>query len=122
VSIPILFPFYRKVSSDSGDDLKFYIDSQYQTGISGEVDWQKKSYSLSAGIHILLVARPSRPCVAGASRPRSAGQRPARLKGKMPSPRQDFVQLVAELWTGPSPDSARGWLAPQKPASASDYY
>ncbi len=45
--------FYWKVSSDSGDYLKFYIDGQYQTGISGEVDWQKKSYSLSAGSHTL---------------------------------------------------------------------
>ena len=45
--------FYWKVSSDSGDYLKFYIDGQYQAGITGEVDWQKKSYSLSAGSHTL---------------------------------------------------------------------
>jgi len=45
--------FYWKVSSESGDYLKFYIDSQYQTGITGEVDWQKKSYSLTAGSHTL---------------------------------------------------------------------
>ncbi len=45
--------FYWKVSSQSGDYLKFYIDGQYQTGISGEVDWQKKSYSLSAGSRTL---------------------------------------------------------------------
>jgi len=45
--------FYWKVSSGSGDYLKFYIDSQYQTQITGEVDWQKKSYPLSAGSHTL---------------------------------------------------------------------
>ena len=45
--------FYWKVSSDYGDYLKFYIDGQYQTGITGEVDWQKKSYNLSAGSRTL---------------------------------------------------------------------
>ncbi len=45
--------FYWKVSSGSGDYLKFYIDGQYQTGITGEVDWQKKSYSLTAGSRTL---------------------------------------------------------------------
>ena len=135
--------FYGKVSSQANYDyLQFYIDSTLKDQISGAVGWQQKPHPVSSGIHILLVARPSRPCVAGASRPPgrdgqahcSAGQRPARRKGNprvrggdvipakagMPSPRQDFVQLVAELWTGPSPDcllrhwtfSARGRLAP----------
>ncbi len=45
--------FYWKVSSESGDYLKFYIDGQYQTGISGSADWEKKSYSLSAGSRTL---------------------------------------------------------------------
>jgi len=40
--------FYWKVSSESGSDyLKFYINDQYQAGISGNVDWQKKSYTFS---------------------------------------------------------------------------
>ncbi len=45
--------FYWKVSSASGDYLKFYIDGQYQTQITGEVDWQKKSYPLTAGSRTL---------------------------------------------------------------------
>ena len=46
--------FYWKVSSEEYEDyLKFYIDDQYQDQISGEVDWQKKSYSLSAGSRTL---------------------------------------------------------------------
>ena len=45
--------FFWKVSSESGDDLKFYIDGQLQNSISGEKDWQKKSYSLSAGSRTL---------------------------------------------------------------------
>jgi len=46
--------FYWKVSSESGYDfLKFYIDGVNQTQISGSVDWQQKSYSLSSGTHNL---------------------------------------------------------------------
>ncbi|MCG7853971.1 MAG: hypothetical protein MIO92_15730, partial [Methanosarcinaceae archaeon] len=37
--------FHWKVSSESGSDyLKFYIDDSLQDSISGEVDWQQKSY------------------------------------------------------------------------------
>jgi hypothetical protein len=82
--------------------MEFYIRSTLKDQISGEVGWQQKSYAVTPGIHIFRVARPSRPCVAGASRPPgkdgqahcSTGQRPARLKGKMPSPRQEFAQSV----------------------------
>jgi len=34
------------LSCESGD-LRFYINDQYQAGISGNVDWQKKSYTFS---------------------------------------------------------------------------
>jgi len=45
--------FFWKVSSESSDYLRFYIDDQLQDYISGEVDWEKKSYSLSAGTRTL---------------------------------------------------------------------
>jgi len=46
--------FYWKVSSESGGDyLQFYIDSTLKDQISGEVDWQQKSYSVPAGTHTL---------------------------------------------------------------------
>ena len=47
--------FYWKVSSEAGyDGLVFYIDGVKQPGdISGEVDWQQKSFPLAAGSHIL---------------------------------------------------------------------
>ena len=47
--------FYWKVSSEEyGDFLKLYIDNNYQEQISGDVDWQKKSYTLSgSGQHTL---------------------------------------------------------------------
>ncbi|MFH1857241.1 MAG: FKBP-type peptidyl-prolyl cis-trans isomerase, partial [Candidatus Omnitrophota bacterium] len=46
--------FYWKVSSEEDYDyLKFYIDDVEQVKISGEVDWESRSYDLSAGEHIL---------------------------------------------------------------------
>jgi len=46
--------FHWKVSSESGSDyLKFYIDDSLEDSISGEVDWQQKSYTVSSGIHTL---------------------------------------------------------------------
>ena len=40
--------FYWKVSSElNGDYLEFYIDDVRQDRISGEVNWQKKSYNVS---------------------------------------------------------------------------
>jgi len=46
--------FYWKVSSESNYDyLRFYIDSTEQTKISGSVDWQQKSYSISSGSYTL---------------------------------------------------------------------
>ena len=47
--------FYWKVSSESGYDyLRFYIDDSEQSGkISGDTDWQQKSYVLSAGEKVL---------------------------------------------------------------------
>jgi uncharacterized repeat protein (TIGR03803 family) len=42
--------FYWKVSSEDGYDyLTFYINGNEQDAISGEVDWNQESYSVSAG-------------------------------------------------------------------------
>lgn len=42
--------FYRKVSSESGYDyLRFYIDNVEKNEWSGEVDWAKESYPVTAG-------------------------------------------------------------------------
>jgi hypothetical protein len=47
--------FWWKVSSEGGwDYLRFYIDNISQGAISGERDWQEKSYSLLAGDHNLM--------------------------------------------------------------------
>jgi len=46
--------FRWKVSSEINYDfLEFYIDGIRQDRISGEVDWQQKSYSISSGTHAL---------------------------------------------------------------------
>ncbi|MFH1856826.1 MAG: FKBP-type peptidyl-prolyl cis-trans isomerase, partial [Candidatus Omnitrophota bacterium] len=46
--------FYWKVSSEADYDcFKFYIDDVEQDKISGEVDWEYKTYDLSAGEHTL---------------------------------------------------------------------
>jgi len=46
--------FYWKVSSETNYDyLKFYIDGALQDQVSGSVDWQQKSYSVSSGTHTL---------------------------------------------------------------------
>ncbi|OHB74477.1 MAG: hypothetical protein A2Z25_22810 [Planctomycetes bacterium RBG_16_55_9] len=46
--------FYWKVSSQASHDyLQFYVDSTLKDQISGNVDWQQKSYAVSSGIHIL---------------------------------------------------------------------
>ncbi|OHB79807.1 MAG: hypothetical protein A2Z25_07690 [Planctomycetes bacterium RBG_16_55_9] len=47
--------FYWKVSCQTNYDyLEFYIDDTLQSGrITGNVDWQQKSYAVSSGIHIL---------------------------------------------------------------------
>ncbi|MCH7556097.1 MAG: hypothetical protein IIB56_01425 [Planctomycetes bacterium] len=46
--------FYWKVSSEDGYDyLEFYIDGSLQDRISGTVDWQQMTYTLSLGSHTL---------------------------------------------------------------------
>ena len=45
--------FNRKVSSDAGDLLGFYIDGVLQGSWSGELDWAAESYPLAAGLHTL---------------------------------------------------------------------
>jgi len=54
VSGPGTLTFYWKVSSESGyDSLEFYIGGEEQTSISGSVDWQQKTYSITSGTHAL---------------------------------------------------------------------
>ncbi len=52
---PAQIRFYWKVSSEEGYDfLRFYIDGNEQDGsISGEVDWQQKTYNIPLGTHTL---------------------------------------------------------------------
>ena len=46
--------FFRKVSSENGYDmLIFYIDNVEKGNWSGEVDWGKETYAVTAGIHTL---------------------------------------------------------------------
>lgn len=47
--------FWWKVSSESGcDELEFYLDDVLKHSISGEVDWQQKSYNVTgSGSHTL---------------------------------------------------------------------
>jgi len=54
VTGPGTLTFYWKVSSESNYDfLRFYIGDVEQTQISGSVDWQQKTYSLTSGTHTL---------------------------------------------------------------------
>ncbi|MDI6778973.1 MAG: S8 family serine peptidase [Bacteroidota bacterium] len=54
VTGPGTLTFYWKVSSEVNYDfLRFYIDGVQQTRISGTVDWQLKTYSITAGSHTL---------------------------------------------------------------------
>ena len=55
VSGPGTIKFYWKVSSELGfDHLNFYIDGSLQDRISGSVDWQQKTYTIStSGLHTL---------------------------------------------------------------------
>jgi hypothetical protein len=51
---PGTWSFYWKVSSEeNGDWLEFYIDDVIRDRISGTVDWQQESYSISSGSHTL---------------------------------------------------------------------
>jgi len=52
---PGTFSFWWKVSSEASYDyLTFYLDGVAQSGaISGTVDWQQKSYTVTAGSHTL---------------------------------------------------------------------
>jgi len=45
--------FYKKVSSQSSDYLRFYIDGTLQDSWSGTVAWSQESYSIGTGIHTL---------------------------------------------------------------------
>ena len=46
--------YWWKVSSEQDYDfLEFYLDGVLQASISGEVDWQKQTYSIPAGTHTI---------------------------------------------------------------------
>ncbi len=52
VTGPVTLTFYWKVSSEATYDfLRFYIDDAEETKISGNVDWQQKSYAIGSGSH-----------------------------------------------------------------------
>jgi len=54
VTGPGVLTFYWKVSSESGFDYLRFLDSGVRKySISGEVDWQKKSYNVPGGVHTL---------------------------------------------------------------------
>ncbi len=55
VTGPGLLSFWWKVSSETNSDfLTFYMDTNEQARISGEVDWQPQVYSVWPGVHTLL--------------------------------------------------------------------
>jgi len=52
VTGPGTLKFHWKVSSEAnGDYLEFYIDDVLQSRISGEVNWQQRTYNISSGSH-----------------------------------------------------------------------
>ena len=54
LTAPANLDFYWKVSSETNYDfLRFSIDGSEKDSISGETDWQEKTYTLSPGNHIL---------------------------------------------------------------------
>ncbi|MFZ2069999.1 MAG: hypothetical protein WAV32_00005, partial [Halobacteriota archaeon] len=54
VSGPGTLSFYWNVSSEKYfDRLEFYIDGMARDRISGNVDWQQKTYQISSGSHTL---------------------------------------------------------------------
>jgi autotransporter family porin len=54
VTGPGTLSFYWKVSSESGYDyLKFFVDGTQIYNITGNVDWQQKTYTLTSGTHTL---------------------------------------------------------------------
>ena len=48
-----ILTFYWKVSSETNDSLKFYVDSEEKASISGEVNWHQRSYVIGSGNHTL---------------------------------------------------------------------
>jgi len=55
VTGPTMVTFYWKVSSEAGYDfLEFYIDGSLEDQISGSVNWEQKTYTIStSGSHVL---------------------------------------------------------------------
>ena len=54
VTGPVSLKFYWKVSSEINHDyLIFFVDGYEQARISGEVDWQQNTYTISSGSHEL---------------------------------------------------------------------
>ena len=51
---PGTLSFYWKVSSEANYDyLNVYVDGARQTGISGLVDWEQRTYPISTGTHVV---------------------------------------------------------------------
>ena len=69
VTGPGILTFYWKVSSEAiFDYLRFYIDGVEQSGsISGDVDWQQKTYSIASGSHTLKWAYTKDFCASSGS-------------------------------------------------------
>lgn len=66
LSAPGSLSFFWKVSSQAGYDLlKFFIDGVQKAAISGEKDWQQKSYALAAGNHTLTWVYSKNASVSG---------------------------------------------------------
>jgi hypothetical protein len=54
VNGPGTVSFWWKVSSQSGSDLlRFYIGGSQQVSISGEVDWEQRTFSVPSGSQVL---------------------------------------------------------------------
>ncbi len=53
VTGPGTLTFWWKVSSQTRDYLRFYVDGTLQASIQGEVAWQQKTYSIAEGTHTL---------------------------------------------------------------------
>ena len=52
---PAQFSFWWKASSEAGfDTLEFRLDGVTQATISGEADWEQRSYAIAPGAHTLL--------------------------------------------------------------------
>ena len=98
VTGPGTLSFYWKVSSEANYDiLEFDIDGLFQSGLSGEVDWQQKSYSVASGSHVLQ-------WMYGKDRDSSAGSDKAWLD------RVQFTSTPTSTITVTAPNGGQNWV------------